>query len=173
MLALTVLNVVIGNADAHSRNMSILHYRNGRMELAPGYDLTPTAFYRGIPTRDGAKDMSDELGMFINRKRSVHQVNRQDLLLEGENWGLSRIAAAEVIERAIQRIRTYIEQPVTSKLPASIMEFFAQRLQNIESGGYPDGAGGGKHHITAKTPVIISAAPELSDKRDSHGHEMS
>lgn len=55
LVRLTVLNVAVGNADAHAKNLSLLHPRDGSVHLAPAYDITPTAFYRGIPTADGQR----------------------------------------------------------------------------------------------------------------------
>ncbi|MDQ3510115.1 MAG: type II toxin-antitoxin system HipA family toxin [Pseudomonadota bacterium] len=37
-----VFNAVIGNADAHGKNLSMLCGPDGRRKLAPGYDLVPT-----------------------------------------------------------------------------------------------------------------------------------
>ena len=45
LLALVVTNVVVGNADAHAKNISLLHPPDGTITLAPAYDITPTTFY--------------------------------------------------------------------------------------------------------------------------------
>lgn len=37
-----VVNVAIGNADAHARNLSLLHEPDGTVRLAPAYDVIPT-----------------------------------------------------------------------------------------------------------------------------------
>ncbi|MBA2238416.1 MAG: type II toxin-antitoxin system HipA family toxin, partial [Lysobacter sp.] len=37
-----VFNAIIGNADAHGKNLSMLCGRDGRRKLAPAYDLVPT-----------------------------------------------------------------------------------------------------------------------------------
>ena len=44
-LALTVLNVVLGNADAHGKNVALLHPADGGSQLAPAYDLVATNVY--------------------------------------------------------------------------------------------------------------------------------
>ncbi len=43
-----VFNAVIGNADAHAKNLALLSDRDGRRRLAPFYDLVPTI---AIPER--------------------------------------------------------------------------------------------------------------------------
>lgn len=40
-----VFNVVIGNADAHAKNVSLLYQRNGAIRLAPFYDMLCTHAY--------------------------------------------------------------------------------------------------------------------------------
>jgi len=42
MLDWVVFNAVIGNADAHAKNLALLSDREGRRRLAPFYDLVPT-----------------------------------------------------------------------------------------------------------------------------------
>ena len=132
LLALTVVNVVIGNADAHARNLSILHHRDGGVELSPAYDLTPTTFYHNVPTRDGPQDMSDELGMFINQKRSIHDVKRSDLQAEGESWGLTHSVVETTIDWAVSAIGYYLDQPHPTAIPPQMLEFFVTRLRGLD-----------------------------------------
>jgi len=47
-LALTVLNVVLGNSDAHGKNVALLHPVDGSPHLAPAYDLVATNVYAGL-----------------------------------------------------------------------------------------------------------------------------
>ena len=44
LLDWVVFNVLIGNADAHAKNLSLLCDRQGRRRLAPLYDLVPTVY---------------------------------------------------------------------------------------------------------------------------------
>lgn len=41
---LLIFNIIIGNADAHAKNYSML-YRDGSRRLAPGYDLVSTVYW--------------------------------------------------------------------------------------------------------------------------------
>lgn len=45
-----VLNFVIGNADAHGKNISFVHEPDGRVRLAPLYDLVCTAAWPDVDT---------------------------------------------------------------------------------------------------------------------------
>jgi len=51
LLRWLVFNTVVGNADGHAKNLSLLRSRDGRVRLAPFYDLLSTAVYPGIATK--------------------------------------------------------------------------------------------------------------------------
>lgn len=136
LLRITTLNVVVGNADAHAKNLSILHHRDGSTALAPAYDITPTTFYRNIPTSEGLKDMSDELGMKVNGKRSIHAVTADDLATEGVSWGLIRAAEAkELVGETIEAVTEAI--PVAAGmagLPSAMVTFVSERADALSKG---------------------------------------
>lgn len=50
LLDAAIFNVIIGNADAHGKNFSLL-YKDDETVLTPLYDLMVTAFYPGVATR--------------------------------------------------------------------------------------------------------------------------
>ena len=43
-----VFNVVIGNADSHARNYSVLLSPDGTVDMAPLYDLVSTVCFEGL-----------------------------------------------------------------------------------------------------------------------------
>ena len=58
-----VFNFIVGNADAHAKNFSLL-YRDGNASLAPIYDILSTAVYPNLTPRmamsiGGARDFDD------------------------------------------------------------------------------------------------------------------
>jgi serine/threonine-protein kinase HipA len=57
--AWAIFNLLIGNADAHGKNLAIMHHRNGGAEISPFYDLVCTALYRDL-TRDLAMAVGGE-----------------------------------------------------------------------------------------------------------------
>jgi serine/threonine-protein kinase HipA len=104
LLSLTTLNVLVGNADAHAKNFSILHYEDGSIELAPAYDITPTTYYRNIPTSRGLVDLDDAIGM--RTTSSARPFNRSQGLLTmpltvGESRGRWRNSLRTVPERSL------------------------------------------------------------------------
>ena len=68
LLDWVVFNVLIGNADAHAKNLSLLCDREGRRWLAPLYDLVPTVYLpeslvdRTPAMRIGAAARIDQVG---------------------------------------------------------------------------------------------------------------
>ncbi|MCK5807857.1 type II toxin-antitoxin system HipA family toxin [bacterium] len=54
LLKWLVFNYLIGNADAHAKNISII-YRDGTISLAPFYDILSTLFYPELSTKMAMK----------------------------------------------------------------------------------------------------------------------
>src|SRR3546814_9394285 len=65
-----IFNLVIGNADAHAKNFSLLP-TDGTIRLAPLYDLLSTVAY---------PELSTKLAMRIGRKATLEE-------LEPRHWG--------------------------------------------------------------------------------------
>lgn len=65
-----VFNLIIGNADAHAKNFSLLH-AGGMVRLAPLYDLLSTVAY---------PDLSPKLAMKIANKATLEEI-------EPRHWG--------------------------------------------------------------------------------------
>ena len=124
LLALTTVNVVIGNADAHGKNISLMHFPDGTTTLAPAYDLTPITFYRAVPTEEGPRPMSDRLGMRINGKASIHEVTVDDLGAEGASWALPEARAATVVAETLERMLDAFDVAVMSAAPPTEMGAF-------------------------------------------------
>ncbi|MFN3429168.1 MAG: HipA domain-containing protein [Candidatus Sericytochromatia bacterium] len=81
LLDITFLNMVVGNADAHAKNLSFLYIAPGVIQLAPAYDIVSTTFYPQVDVRPG---------MYVNRKTSMHDITATDLIEEAIAWGLPR-----------------------------------------------------------------------------------
>jgi serine/threonine-protein kinase HipA len=135
LLRLVTCNVIVGNADAHAKNVSLLHLRDGSSRLAPAYDLTPTTFYRRVPAARGPRDLSDDLGMFVNSKRSVHEVTRDDLVAEGSSWGLITRDAQSVVVGALEAARVHVHDAANFVgAPGAILAFVEGRIDALLDG---------------------------------------
>ena len=68
LLDAAIVQVLLGNADAHGKNYSLLH-RNGCVELAPLYDLLSTVAW---------PDLSPRFAMRIARRATLEELRRGD-----------------------------------------------------------------------------------------------
>lgn len=81
-------NTVIGNADAHGKNISLIHHRDGTIELAPLYDTVPTVLF---------PKLKDRAAMFVNNQTVLSKITIDDVVAEAASWMLSGdVARAEV-----------------------------------------------------------------------------
>lgn len=86
---LVVLNLVIGNADAHLKNFSLLERPEG-LRLSPAYDLLNTIIYDGYD-----RDSALEIG---GRKRPFETINRPLVETLGLEIGLPSQAVSRTLE---------------------------------------------------------------------------
>ena len=70
--------VALGDLDMHTKNLALLHHRDGTIELAPSYDVVPQAH---MPN-DG------RLAMAVNGKYRHRDITRTDLIEEFRAWRL-------------------------------------------------------------------------------------
>jgi serine/threonine-protein kinase HipA len=95
LLQHVVLNVVVGNADAHGKNLGLLHHISGTVALAPLYDVMATTHYPGV---------DQTLGMHIGGARQVGEVTLADLTTEATSWGMPEARARGVIGEVVEGI---------------------------------------------------------------------
>lgn len=100
LVDLTVLHVVLGNADAHAKNVSLLHDPSGRISLAPAYDLMSTTYY---------PETSTAPGMLVNGRDDLTSVTREDLVNEGVSWGLPRQDVEQRVSDLLDRLPAAVE----------------------------------------------------------------
>jgi serine/threonine-protein kinase HipA len=92
LFKLMVLSVAVGNLDLHAKNISVLHFEDGSISLAPAYDVVPQAH---LPN-DG------QVAIAINGKYFHSSLAKDDLIAEGASWGFRR--AASVVESALESV---------------------------------------------------------------------
>ncbi|GIF66737.1 putative kinase Y4dM [Asanoa ishikariensis] len=86
-----VLNVLVGNGDAHLKNWAVIYPDGVTPELSPAFDILPTVLY--------IKD--DNLGVKLNNSRSFTDVSRRSFDRLADRVGLSR---SEVDERVAETV---------------------------------------------------------------------
>jgi serine/threonine-protein kinase HipA len=104
LLQSQVLNVLMGNADGHGKNVSILHLPDGSARLAPLYDVMSTVVHDPIPTIEGPKPLTQDLGMLIGNARTLSEVTMAELVSEALRWSLGKDQATSVIRSCLESI---------------------------------------------------------------------
>lgn len=101
LLQAVTFNVVIGNADAHSKNYSVMISRDGSVSLAPLYDVAPVMYLD--PAFKGT-------GHVINGKTSIDRIDVDDLTTEAASWGMGRRRAGAAVRSRMERIYSSVER---------------------------------------------------------------
>lgn len=99
LLEVTTLNLLVGNADAHGKNLSLLHGEDGRVALAPAYDVFSTLFY---------PDADTTAGMFVNGVTNIAEITLADLIEEATGWGLDRERVVTHVAGILERAETAV-----------------------------------------------------------------
>ncbi len=115
-----VFNVLVGNGDAHMKNLSFFADPDG-YSLAPFYDIVSTVVYDTKNFRDTAPYWPDsELSMPIGAARLYGDLQRTDLIQAGQELGLSPTAAAyeldavmAAVAQATIEVRAQVEAEAT------------------------------------------------------------
>ena len=91
-----MFTVAIGNADAHGKNIALLHVAPGEIALAPLYDTVPTALWPRLRT---------DAAMFVGGRTDLRQISLDDVAAEARAWSLdsgrARVLAVDVCEQVL------------------------------------------------------------------------
>lgn len=117
-----IVNVVIGNGDAHAKNFSLLHEQAGTLELTPLYDLMSTAPY-GATT----------LAMHVDDVRQIAKVTGDRVVNEASRWGLSNARIIEVAEDLLERVLAAVEATRNEipDVPDTIPALIKTQVENV------------------------------------------
>lgn len=115
LLDAAIFNLIVGNADAHGKNFSVL-YRAGTVSLAPLYDLLSTVAY---------PDLSPKLAMKIAKKATLEEIGPATWPAFAEDIGLTppfvRRRVAELAERVIAQLPSLTERPALVGLDVDVL----------------------------------------------------
>ena len=87
--------VLIGNADAHGKNLALLHPAPGEIRLAPLYDTVPTALWPTLRTR---------AAMSINDTYSLAAITLADIVAEAGSWPMNPTAVGARAKATAERV---------------------------------------------------------------------
>lgn len=95
LVRVLTFTVLIGNSDAHAKNLALLHPTPEHVALAPLYDTVPTALWPAL---------ADRAAMHIGGERRLSRVTLEDIHREVRRWPLSSARAAEVVAETVDRV---------------------------------------------------------------------
>jgi len=99
LLDQVVFTVAIGNADAHGKNVSLLHPEPGRVTLAPLYDTVPTALWPKLrPTA----------AMKVNGRGDLSRITLGDIVAEAQRWNMEPMQANARAVAVAERLRAVL-----------------------------------------------------------------
>ena len=124
LLSATIANVLVGNGDAHAKNFSLLHHRDGKITLAPLYDVMSSLYYN-----------DDRLALYIDDVRRTNRVSGDRLANEAMSWGIPRVRAVEIIKDLLVRAPSAIEasREETIGTPKEIVRLVEQQIDLLGS----------------------------------------
>ena len=117
-----VVNVALGNTDAHAKNFSLLHTPEGGVCLSPMYDVVPA-----MEITPGVRHM----GMRIANQIALEKVGREELLSESRSWGLGDEDLTARLEEDLEKLTAGIEQ-ASRDYPQAALRHEPAALQRIE-----------------------------------------
>lgn len=99
-----IFNALVGNTDAHLKNLSCIVTSNG-LVLTPLYDLISTAIYE-----DGDRHLRAELSQKMGEAKLLGELTRDDILLFGDELGVSRIITKRQLDKMLKNIGIKADQ---------------------------------------------------------------
>lgn len=111
-----VFSFAVGNSDMHLKNFSLIETSPGSQSyvLSEAYDMLPVNVI--LPEDD------EQMALTVNGKR--RSLRRGDFLKFAESSGISRDAAAKMIQKIVSMKDTYVSMCEDSDLPEDMKERF-------------------------------------------------
>jgi serine/threonine-protein kinase HipA len=116
-----VFTVAIGDADAHGKNVALLHPEPGVLRLAPLYDTVPTMIWPRLRT---------DAAMSVGGSTRLPGVGVDDAVREATRWGLAEPAARLHVRGVLDRMwQALADGAVDVDTPA--LESIVERLRRL------------------------------------------
>ena len=138
LLRSVVLHIAVGNADAHAKNVSIMLDGEGRVRLAPVYDVACALVYKDLPGALGPQPVNQRLAMSVNGSFEMDEVSAAALVAEGAGWpGLSSRRAAAVVEGTVGELAGVVDAAAktTRDLDRELLDLVGGRVARLADPG--------------------------------------
>ena len=121
LLAAVTFTVLIGNADAHGKNIALLHPTPETVALAPLYDTVPTVLWPQLRKR-GA--------MSIGGRWQLDSIALDDLVNEAVSWRLAGPRARDIVIDTAERVR---DAAADLEVSSALTEYVVGRAERLLS----------------------------------------
>ncbi len=130
-LDIIIFNFLIGNADGHGKNFSLL-YEGSKPKLAPAYDLLSTAIY---------PDLADKMAMKIGGKYEPREIYLWHLLKHVPDTKLAQNAMTKRIHAMGEKVQAEFsnlegelkDEGISSDVFGAISKVVKQRIEQLSS----------------------------------------
>lgn len=119
LVRVVTFTVAIGNADAHGKNLSLLHPAPGVVSLAPLYDTVPTVMWPKLPTC---------AAMRINARTTLATVTLDDIVAEASRWKLSAATARAAAVNTAEGLLAALD---TTAVPDDLADTIRARVTDL------------------------------------------
>jgi serine/threonine-protein kinase HipA len=127
LLDAALFNTIIGNADAHAKNFSLLHKQTGT-ELSPLYDLLSTIAY---------PDLSPRYAMKIAKRRTLDEISADDWSKFAEDIEMRppyvKRRVSEIAQAILEKVGTSLEALALPEDRARLATSYANTLKSRAS----------------------------------------
>lgn len=100
LLRQMVVNLALGNTDAHAKNYALLYREPAVPTVAPLYDVIPVV---------DIEPRASQLSIRIGGEIEVDDVGHTNVIAEAEGWGLQRDVALDVVDDVLGKLTEGIE----------------------------------------------------------------
>ena len=126
LISAVAFTVAIGNADAHAKNLSLLHDTPATIRVAPLYDTVPTVLWPAL---------SDESAMSINGRFPLGHLTLADITAEAVSWPFDGDTAEHAAVETIERVRAAAAALASEQLAATVVARCDALLAGRPAGG--------------------------------------
>lgn len=136
-LEFTTFNVLVGNTDAHAKNVSFIHRQGGSTRLADIYDAVPTAHRNdAYRARDSERRIGGNIALGIDGQFGFASLSREHLEKEAQSWGsLSDRKIANTIDSILERFSDALDnEPQLVAGTAGLRNRLGYNLERLSTG---------------------------------------
>ena len=119
LVRVVTFTVIIGNSDAHGKNLALVHPTPGRIRLAPLYDTVPTAMWSQLRSR---------AAMTVDRMQTMSQITLENIQAEANAW---RLDARRALGAATSVVDEILAAAETLPLPEEVEDHVVARCKQL------------------------------------------